>query len=322
MFRIIPFTSAHIDAAQQIARRNYQSERMAVPDLLADVALPDLSCFADNGLGIAAFSGDQMIGFLCAVPPFPNAFQSTDTVGVFSPLGANGTVVEHRGGIAGRMYQAAAEKWVAAGASSHAISLYAHDLESQNLFFRYGFGLRCADAIRGMEAIDCPLRIDCQLTEMQPDEFSRLLPLDHLLDDHMAASPTFIRRESATEAGFIQAAIQRQSHFFAAQADDRIVAFLRIERCGETFVSESPAYLHINGAYCLPEFRGKGIFPNLLNFAIARLKAVPVTRLGVDYETINPAADRFWSRHFHPYCYTVVRRIDEHALPVESGRMI
>ncbi|MDD3867335.1 MAG: GNAT family N-acetyltransferase [Eubacteriales bacterium] len=124
------------------------------------------------------------------------------------------------------------------------------------------------------------------------------------------------------QAGFIQAAIQRQSHFFAVQVDDRIVAFLRIERCGETFVSESPAYLHVNGAYCLPEFRGQGLYPALINHALNWLKTENILRLGVDYETINPAADRFWSRHFHPYCYTVVRRIDEHALPVESGRKI
>jgi hypothetical protein len=34
----------------------------------------------------------------------------------------------------------------------------------------------------------------------------------------------------------------------------------------------------------------------------------------VDYETINPAANSFWPKHFQQYTRSVVRRIDEKML--------
>ncbi len=58
-------------------------------------------------------------------------------------MGANAAISENRPKIYAAMYQAAGEKWVKAGAVSHAICLYAHDEELQQQFFRYGFGLRC-----------------------------------------------------------------------------------------------------------------------------------------------------------------------------------
>ncbi len=39
-----------------------------------------------------------------------------------------------------------------------------------------------------------------------------------------------------------------------------------------------------------------------------------VTRLGVDYESINPSGSAFWQKHFTEYGYGVVRRIDDGAV--------
>jgi hypothetical protein len=94
-----------------------------------------LKSFAENNLGVAAFGGDATLGFLCSIFPFKNAFGSTDATGVFSPMGANGVVGNNRAKIHARLYQAAGEKWVNAGAASHAMCLYAHDIEAQNQFF-------------------------------------------------------------------------------------------------------------------------------------------------------------------------------------------
>lgn len=41
------------------------------------------------------------------------------------------------------------------------------------------------------------------------------------------------------------------------------------------------------------------------------LKAEGVTHLGVDCETMNPTALRFWTKSFLPYTYSFARRIDE-----------
>jgi hypothetical protein len=119
-------------------------------------------------------------------------------------MGANGAIGENRARTYAHMYQAAGEKWARAGAASHAVCLYAHDTEAQQQFFRYGFGLRCVDAIRGMDEIDTSPCVDYDFTELTPDEFSHILPLDHMLDAHMAACSTFILRPSDTQESYIK----------------------------------------------------------------------------------------------------------------------
>jgi len=320
--RIVDFTYEHIETAVRIARQSYEAERSFVSMLPAVEEFPDLRPYAENKLGVAAFEEDEMVGYLCAVPPFSHAFGSTDAVGVFSPLHANGTVPENRAKIYARMYQAAGDKWAKAGASSHAVCLYAHDKTGQEQFFRQGFGLRCIDAIRGMDEIETGPGLDsgmsciaaCEFAELRPEEYINVLPLDHMLDAHMAASPAFILRPSATMASFADMAARSNSRYFAARNQGRIIAFIKVERGGETFICETPNYMHITGAYCLSEYRGKKLALHLLNFVIRTLKGEGYTRLGVDFESINPTAYGFWLKYFTAYTHSVARRIDEHAI--------
>lgn len=313
---ITDFTAEHLVDAERIGRQNYETEREYFPALPADPDWPDLRYFAENGMGIAALEDGQLIGFLCGTEPFEHAFRSTDAVGVFSPMGANGALPEHDGECYARMYQAAGEKWARAGAASHAICLYAHDTAAQRKMFEYGFGLRSLDGIRDMsepEAVDFPGYL---FSELPKAEWHKLLPLDHMLDTHMAASPCFILRPSRSEASFEEQAEEDGSRFFVARVEEtrEIVAFLKAAHDGETFVCEIPRYLHVNGAFCLPSHRGKGIYTALLRFAIRELQRDGITRLGVDFESINPTAHRFWRKHFGIYTHSVTRRIDEHAV--------
>lgn len=312
--KIVDFTSEHAAQAREIARRIYDEERRFVETLPPVKEFPDLRPFAENHLGVAAFEGDEMVGYLCCVSPFGNAFRSTDAVGVFSPMHANGTVPENRTRIYARMYQAAGEKWVKAGASSHSICLYAHDKEGQEQFFRYGFGLRCIDAIREMEEIETRPCQGFDFEELAAGECMSILPFEHMLDAHMTASPTFILRPSVTEASFLERINHHHPRYFAAKARGKAVAFLKVERDGETFICDAPDYIHVTGAFCLPEYRGMGVFQNLLNHAIRRLKGEGYTRLGVDFESINPTAYGFWCKYFSAYTHSVVRRIDEHVM--------
>jgi len=312
--RVVDFTSAHIEAAEQIARQNYEEERSFVKILPEAKELPALGQFTENGLGVAAFEGNEMVGFLCGVSPFSHAFGSTDAVGIFSPMHANGAIPQNRAHIYARMYQAAADKWVRTGASSHAVCLYAHDKDGIEQFFRYGFGLRCIDAIRGMDEIEVKQDCSFELAELTPEEYISVLPLDHMLDAHMAASPVFILRQSADSASFAETAVCNNSRYFAAKVQGRIIAFIKAERAGETFICDTPGYIHINGAFCLPEYRGKDLIVHLLNLVIRTMRDEGYTRFGVDFESINPAAYGFCLKHFTAYTNSVVRRIDEHAI--------
>jgi GNAT superfamily N-acetyltransferase len=310
--QMVEFTAAHIEQAAHIVKQNYGGERGFVPALPPVVSVPDLLPFAKNGLGAAAFEGDAMLGFLCSIRPFQNAFGSTGSVGVFSPMGANGAVGDNRAEVYARLYQAAGEKWVRAGASSHAICLYAHDKEAQEQFYRYGFGLRCVDSIRGMDDVTTPHCDGYTFAELTVEEYIKIYPFVELFNRHFLSSPTFMDRPGLTESGFLKGV--ENDRFFAAWGGGKIIAFISIGQAGETFVCGLPGYMHTNGAYCIPEHRGKGLLQNLLHLAVQTLKAEGYKYLGVDFESVNPAAYRFWLKYFTAYTHSVVRRIDEGAV--------
>lgn len=308
------FEKHHIEEANSIACASYDEERQAVNSLPSIHDIPDLDVYAENGLGVAAFDGKKMVGFLGCVPPFDNTFRSTDVKGVFSPMGANAAIPENRAQIYAAMYQAAGAKWVKAGAVSHALCLYAHDEKLQRQFYCYGFGLRCMDAIRPMELISCTPRPDYEYTELPMSEYHLIHPLDFALNRHYCESPFFMNRTPATEEEFLSASAQENARYFVAKQSGKICAYLRITAYGETFIATGDSYRHITGAYCLPEHRGKDVYQNLLNFVISTLGAEGYSMLGVDFESFNPTARGFWLKYFAAYTHGVVRRIDERIL--------
>lgn len=235
--------------------------------------------------------------------------------GVFSPMGANGTVPENRAKIYAQLYQAAGEKWARLGAGSHAVCLYAHDKEGLAQFFRYGFGARTVDAIRRMEDIvDAPPCEGYTFSELKPEDILGIYPLEKQLDAGYIESPFFMTRSTEDEAAFLAHYKRVRSIYYAAKFNGQTVAFIRAEAGGETFIQNTPQYLHCKGMYCLPEHRGKGIAQRLLRLLSQKLSGEGVTRLGVDYESINPSGSAFWQKHFEEYAYGVVRRIDDGAV--------
>ena len=314
VLEITVFKKEYIEDAMSLAQSNYEAERRFSPALPESVASPSLSPFAENGLGTAAFEKGKLVGFLCAVPPFPNCFGSTDATGIFSPLGANGAIEENHAEIYARMIEKAAQAWKEAGASNHAICFYAHDTEAQKQSFLYGYGLRCMDAIQILEKKAEPTIPGYKFRELTFAEFATILPLEHMLDKHMAASPTFILRPSATEKELLQKAREQGARYFLAETETGApAAYMRAaEQDGETFLCYQPGYIHINGAFCLPAHRGSGAASGLLRFVTNRFYREGFSRLGVDFESINPTGHRFWRKYFQIYTHSVARRIDEH----------
>lgn len=312
--KIVPFEKKYLNEAMVIGLEGYHAQRQYTRCLPPAEALPALEMYADNGLGVAAVQDGQLIGYLLSTPPFANAFRSTDAVGIFSPMGAHGACGDDRETVYERMYQAAAEKWVAAGAVSHAICLYAHDDVLKRLFFNCGFGLRCADAIRPMEPVPCAPCPEYRFSELAAAQYAQVYPLELKLHEHYRQSPFFMNRMPDTLSVFLQSAHEEEARFFAAIIDGQLCAYLKIGKEGENFAAAGAGYRHVHGAYCLPEHRGRGVYQNLMNAAIRTLKGEGFTTLGVDYESINPTARHFWGRHFLPYTASVVRRIDERIL--------
>lgn len=314
--RIEIFKNEHIEDALKLAEENYRTERRFCSALPENWPSPDLTPFAETRLGAAAFEKEKLVGFLCSVPPFPNCYGSTDATGAFSPLGANGAVRENRGEIYARMMEKAAELWKEAGASNHAVCFYAHDIKAQRQSFFYGYGLRCMDALQLLEEQEEILVPGYRFRELAPDEFHLAFSLEHMLDRHMAASPAFILRPSASKEELLQKAKKQNARYFLAETEYGVpAAYMRAaEREGETFLRFSPRYIHIDGAFCLPGHRGTGAAAGLLRYMANRLAKEGFIRLGVDFESINPTGWRFWKKYFQIYTHSTARRIDEHVL--------
>ena len=306
------FEPKHTEEAAEIALGAYDYERAFTRELPEISNIPILKQLSGNGFGVAAFEdGNKMVGFLCSTEPFENAFRSTDVMGVFSPMGANGAVMENHGRIYAALYQAAAKKWVKAGAVSHAICLYEHDEEAKRQFFRYGFGMRCADAVRPMEPIDCVVCNGYEFLELPEEDHADVYPLYSALNEHYCSSPFFMNRKPNTREEFLDFSERNKERFFAVKKDGELCAYMEVSNEGETFVASGKLYRHITGAYCLPEHRGRGVYQNLLNYVINTLKAEGFTGLGVDFESVNPSGSGFWFKYFHVYTNSIVRRIDE-----------
>jgi len=312
--QIVDFTSVHIEQAARIAKQNYEDERRHSPSLPPIKAVPDLTLFAQNGLGVAVLDGDTMLGFLCCWNPWDGAFGISGLRHVYSPMGANGTVPQNRAKIYARLYQAAAAKWVGIGAGSHGICLYAHDTEGQAQFFKYGFGMRTVDAIRGMDEIVAPPCDGYTFSERVPEDAAEISSLINMLLGGFKESPFFMQRERKNEAGFLEYFQKSKSAYIIARHEGRVIAFIRAEQDGETFIQDTPGYIHVNAAYCLPEHREKGLSQTLLSMLTQKLKTQGYTRLGVDYESFNPSGSGFWHKYFEAYTNGVVRRIDDNAV--------
>lgn len=322
MMEIEVFNNSHIEEAGEIARENYEEERrhnLLLPEI---GELPGLSFFAEIGLGVAAMEGNRMIGFLCAWPPREDAFGTTGVKGTFVPIHAHGVrsglpaTVRER--IYSRLYQAAAEIWVKEGILSHGISIYTHDAPALTSFFTNGFGMRCIDAIRSLEelppkevVLSQGRQVDYQ--ELPREEWGKLLEMHNALRAHLGCSPVFMKFPSITEEELYQETGE-DTRYFAAVLNGQCIAYMKLGKTAETFVSDIDSMMNICGAYCLPDFRGNGIYHNLLSFLIETLKKDGYCYLGVDMESFNPNARGFWRKHFIEYTNSVVRRIDDKAV--------
>ncbi len=320
---IVDFSQEHIPIARQIAKDNYEVEQRVITMLPEIGSLPDMGHFVENGLGVAATLGDRLIGFLCSYLPREDAFGTTSVRGGYVPLYGHGVACDldeaSRERVYSKLYQAAAEKWTKAGIRSHAITLYAHDKAGEKSFFYNGFGLRCLDLIRSLDRIPSAKEVliaseyHVNNVELFRDEWGLLVKQHNALIHHLGNSPSFLYFEPVDEEGLYKQA-EEDVRYFAAKVNGKSVAYIKLSESGENFATVVDDMMNICGAYCEPEYRGTGIYHNLLCHVMRELKREGYRLLGVDCESFNPTARGFWTKYFEEYTHSVVRRIDEKAV--------
>ena len=172
-------------------------------------------------------------------------------------------------------------------------------------------GHRCADAIRKVEEIGGIVPAEgITYEEITPQEAFLVRELRRKLSEHMGESSCFMYTKADRFEEWIKQRESNGDRIFVAREEEKIIAFMELSDSAENFVTEHPFMKNICGAYCLPEYRGKNIFQNLLNYVILILNRERTLYLGVDYESMNPTAYYFWRKYFKPYTCSVTRRID------------
>jgi len=307
----------YLEDAVKLAQAQYNMEQKHIEALYQkdykDVLTDLLSEIFKRNYGSVAVERGKVLGYLSFWGGINGLFGNVK--GAFSPLFANGYGGENRGKMVSLLFQHGSEEMIKEEILSYAICVYSHDVEVMTALSMNGFGMRCSDALRN---VDNPLHIqvnrEYSYEEIPYSEGSCLLPLKNNLVRHLRKSPTFIPNEELSEESFIDLCCRRQSRFFIAKDKSEIIGYLEITKDGETFISEEPDYMHLVGAYLKEDYRGKNIYQSLLSFVLETLKKDGIKRLGVDCETINPTAIRFWGKYFDKYTYSFVRRIDERIL--------
>lgn len=314
---IVNFTNDYVEEAEKLAISNYLEEQKQTPILPKMDKVPDLTDFAQNGLGVVALEQGRMIGFLGCYEPWEHAFDS-NARGTFSPIHAHGAVIKNREIIYQHMYQKAAKLWIDRQITYHAIAMYAHDQAAIHAFFTYGFGLRCVDAIRLLKGEIDYEETNIQFQELLTDGEKQIRPLRLKLIEHLGESPCFMYSTEKEVQACLNRHEQSNNRLFVAKDSDKIVAFVELKGIGENFITEKESMQNIGGAFCLPEYRGKNIYQGLLQYVSRQLLKENYEYLGVDYESINPTANRFWPKNFTPYTNSLTRRIDECILNKEE----
>jgi len=307
-----PFAFEHIEAAKKIALDNYNEEREYVQELPEAAELWDIGFFVENGYGVVALEEGSVVGYLCFFNPWSGAFDTEDSLGTFSPLHANGAIKKNRYRIYQDMYEYAAMYLASKNIKGLGVCLYAHDEISKNALFEYGFGMRCKDSIQKISAF-CQNQIqnsDLKFEELKVEDFPLLHEHRHDLHEHLKESPCFMQADADDYKRWITKVDEGDRRTFIAKLGDEIVAYVDIAEEGENFVTVHPKMRNIQGAYCKPEYRGMKIYGDLLTFVAGVLKEEGYEYLGVDFESYNPTANRFWSKHFNEYTNSVTRRIE------------
>lgn len=317
----------HVDAAANLSYGAYLNELAVVDSLpkeeFLEVIKANLRHIITNKLGVVAIENKQLMGFLAGYGPISEFFGKNQ--GIFVPIEGHGAIDNNSEYIYTSLYREAAKYWASKGIFSHGIALYSHNEKLINNMFVNGFGMRCVDAMTSLKqnpltflsVKDSQIKPKVSFAEVGFDEIESIYSLRVKLEDHINESPIFFPARSGSLDDFRKQRLEKGSRFFVCKENDIIIAYCEITSEGENFASSCNQVINICGAYIEEEFRGSNIFTKLLGFTFDKIRETDISICGVDFESINPEAYGFWTKHFTPYTNSLVRRVDERSI-VES----
>lgn len=318
--KIVKAEEIHVEEALKLAIGEYENQCRQIKQLpeidVTDQLRELISGLFRKNYGVVAMCDGEMAGYLAFIHPIEGFFGTCR--GAYSPLGGNAFSGYDRGRICSKLVEAGMEQLLReAQVTSFALTRYADDSVVDRSLVLNGFGIRCSDAVMDLNEFEVSETSQGNLTflELLGDEKRRVLDLRYGLVKHMSSSPIFFPTDIRQYRMHFS---KEQSRIFAALKGEEVIGYLSIQDEGETFISETNSMKNICGAFVKEEYRGKHVAYDLLAYVCNVCKKEGIKYLGVDCETLNPNALRFWGKYFKNYTYSYHRRIDERVIGYES----
>ncbi len=344
MYQIAEIKKMNMEDAFILCRQEYVEEcknNENIPPLDAELEerMREGIAQASNApYGKALYQGDTLMGFIAFYGPW-NGFHGS-AKGVFSPLAASAFGGKDRGKVATILLAEVAEELVKEQIFTIAISRYANDEVVNKALCLNSFGIRCSDAMVDLKKYGCAneivrvlqdddtdktldlsrkVRIDMQvrnvIEELRGKDKWEIRELYEHLANHLAQSPCLFPTRKGQAEKWLS---NDQIRVLAARKDGIIIGYMALDDEAETFVTEKAEVSNICGAYVREKYRATGVAKQLLDAMVEMCIKEGRNYLSVDYETVNPTALGFWTKHFSPYTYSFIRRIDERIYQYES----
>lgn len=310
---IVPFGPQHVDAAAQLVADEVMALRRAVPVLPDAWEAPSavaraISRILERGAGLAIEDDGELVAFQAAM--------TLDGHGgrwAYTPDTGHAAAGRYAQRLRERLYAELAPEWLRAASPEHAITIPAHDVETQATMARLGFGQYVVDLAGSLEPLRAgSLPEGVAIRRALAADAAAVADLDAALLRHLRASPIFLRAGTAASPEVVrQTLADPETATFLAERDGRAVAYLRIGPCAQdvAMVVRDPSTASVTRAFTREELRGTGIATHVLDAAIAWARERGYARWAVDHESANREAGRFWARHASPVAVSMSRRL-------------
>ncbi|MBU0492943.1 MAG: GNAT family N-acetyltransferase [Chloroflexi bacterium] len=311
---IVPLRDEHLEDAAALVTARFRGLRELVPALpprYEDITaiLPMLRNLAGHAPGVVAMRGSRLAGFLMGfvIPEFRGKRS------VYSPEWANAADLDDSRRIYQEMYARLAASWVTDRCFTHLITVMANDPEGIDTWHWLGSGMLGIDAVRDLGSVQGPIaRADIRPAE--PDDIETVQALGRSLRQYMRAAPIFLSFDEEEEHAVHKAWLEDPAHavWLAYQGAEAVAYMVQGPANPEACtIMHDPGTTSIIRAFVTERMRGRGIATALLDRTLDWAHTEGYERCAVDFEPMNVLADRFWLRHFQPFCYSLNRQIDE-----------
>jgi GNAT superfamily N-acetyltransferase len=308
---VLPFSAEYVAEAVAIFVSSLERTRRLVPQLPDEML--DVRAVAerlDGMTGVVAIDRDGgLMGYLTSWFPI-SPFRHTDRAAAYSPEWGHGARGPDRRDTYRALYRAASADWSAAGCSVHAITLLEGDEASVDAWFWNGFGLATMDAVRDLAPVEAAPTPGIEVRAGGPADAGVLARLDAEHVHHYTQPPLLMGRPDALDAAGWAVFCERPgtSVWIAEDADDRPYGFMRFDsEFDAADVVASGRGVSITGAYVRPDRRRRGAATAMLDAGIRHHAAAGLSYCAVDFESFNPEAAGFWTRHFATVCSSLIR---------------